>query len=169
MLIHMREIMKTQLKTNLPAIDFELVDTLDNKVHLSDFLGKKFVVLVLNRGFVWPYCRRHMAQLRQDYCEFIALNSEIIALGPDGPNAFKRFWKENDIPFIGLADVRSRVADQYYQEYNLIKLGRMPSIFVIDKEGLIRYTHYAKAMNDIPENNEILQVLKQLLAEDDNG
>jgi peroxiredoxin len=34
------------------APDFELVDTRDQKVRISDFRGKKFVVLVLNRGFM---------------------------------------------------------------------------------------------------------------------
>jgi peroxiredoxin len=33
------------------APDFELLDTHDNPVKLSDFRGKKNVVLTLNRGF----------------------------------------------------------------------------------------------------------------------
>jgi peroxiredoxin len=33
------------------APDFSLVDTHDQEVHLSDFRGKKNVVLVFNRGF----------------------------------------------------------------------------------------------------------------------
>jgi peroxiredoxin len=33
------------------APDFELTDTHGNVVHLSDYRGRKQVVLVLNRGF----------------------------------------------------------------------------------------------------------------------
>jgi peroxiredoxin len=33
------------------ALDFELTDTRGNLIHLSDYRGKKTVVLVLNRGF----------------------------------------------------------------------------------------------------------------------
>ncbi len=33
------------------APDFELIDTRGNRVRLSDFRGKKPIVLVLNRGF----------------------------------------------------------------------------------------------------------------------
>lgn len=103
-----------------------------------------------------------MAQLRQDYAKFRALNAEIIVLGPDGPNAFKRNWQAEQFPFTGLADIRSRVSDLYYQEFNLLKLGRMPALFVIDLEGKIRYAHYADDMTDIPSSEEVLAVLANL-------
>jgi len=103
-----------------------------------------------------------MAQLRQDYPDFTRSGAEIIVLGPDGPNAYRRFWQENDMPFIGCSDIRSKVADTYYQEVNLLKFGRMPALFVIDKKGKIRYVHYGESMSDIPTNEEVLAVLDQL-------
>ena len=66
------------------------------------------------------------------------------------------------MPFIGLPDLRSRVAAQYEQEVNLFKLGRMPALFVIDLEGQIRYAHYGDSMKDIPPNTEIFSVLDEL-------
>jgi len=85
-----------------------------------------------------------------------------MALGPDGPNAFKRYWESEQIPFIGLPDIKSKVSDTYYQEVNLFKLGRMPAIFVIDRQGMIRFAHYGDSMKDIPPNQVILDVLDQL-------
>ena len=43
--------MAKAIMVGLEAPDFELVDTHGQKVRLSDFRGKKLVVLVLNRGF----------------------------------------------------------------------------------------------------------------------
>ena len=63
------------------------------------------------------------------------------------------------MPFIGCADIRSKVADTYYQEVNLFKFGRMPAVFVIDRSGMIRYSHYGDAMSDIPANAELFKVL----------
>ena len=103
-----------------------------------------------------------MAQLRQDYAEFVKRGVEVITIGPDGPNAFKRFWSEQEIPYIGLADIKNKVADEYHQEVNLWKLGRMPAVVVVDKEGVIRYSHYGSSMSDIPETREILEVLDTL-------
>ncbi len=98
----------------------------------------------------------------QDYAQFTARGAEIIALGPDGPNAFKRYWSENNVPFIGCADIRSKVAAQFHQEVNLFKLGRMPAIFVIDGSGQIRYSYYGDSMSDIPANADILKILDGL-------
>ena len=103
--------------------------------------------------------------MRQDYQEFTKCGAEVIALGPDGLNAFSRFWEENGIPFIGLADFRSRVADTYAQEVNLLKLGRMPASFVIDRSGRVRYVHYGEAMQDTAKSADLLAVLDQLNAE----
>jgi peroxiredoxin Q/BCP len=110
-----------------------------------------------------------MAQLRQDYAKFQHLDAEVVAVGPDGPNAFRRFWESEQMPFIGLADVGSKVAELYNQEVNIFKLGRMPALLVVDKQGVIRYHHYGRSMADIPANSEVLEVLKTLVEEEEHG
>ena len=69
------------------------------------------------------------------------------------------------MPFIGLSDIKSQNAEKYYQEVNLIKLGRMPAVFIIDPEGTIRYVHYGHSMKDIPENSELVMFLQKLMEE----
>ncbi len=100
--------------------------------------------------------------MRQDYAQFQALGAEIIAVGPDSPPAFRAYWQENDLPFHGCADVKSRVASRFHQEVNLLKLGRMPALFIIDAAGLVRYHHYGESMSDIPANEEVLRCLASL-------
>jgi len=86
-------------------------------------------------------------------------------LGPDGPNAFRKYWQENDLPFTGAADIRSKIADTYHQEVSLFKLGRMPAVFVIDPQGRIRFYHYGEKMSDIPLNQQLLDVLEGIQTE----
>ncbi len=103
-----------------------------------------------------------MAQLRQDYTDFVSRGAEVLVLGPDGPRAFQRTWEKEAFPFPGLADPHHTVADVYRQEVNLLKLGRMPAVLVVDKAGQIRYQHYGQSMSDIPLNQEILELLDRL-------
>jgi peroxiredoxin Q/BCP len=103
-----------------------------------------------------------MAQLRQDQAEFDKRGVEVLIIGPDGPNAFKRYWLQENMPFTGLADIKNKVADAFHQEVNWLKLGRMPAMIIVDKEGFIRYSHYGSAMSDIPENALIFEILDKM-------
>jgi peroxiredoxin len=103
-----------------------------------------------------------LAQLRQDYPEFTRRNVEVIAVGPDSPADFRAYWERERIPFVGLADPRHTVANLYHQEVSLLKLGRMPSLVVVDGEGRIHYQHYASWMSDIPANAEVLEQVDKL-------
>jgi peroxiredoxin len=103
-----------------------------------------------------------MAQLRQDYKKFVDRNTEVIAVGPESAGAFAEFWHEKKMPFTGIADPKHVIADLYGQEVNPFKLGRMPGLFVIDKEGRIRYGHYGSSMSDIPLNSDVLSLLDEL-------
>jgi peroxiredoxin len=44
--------MQEKIKENVTAPDFELIDTQGKTIRLSEFRGKKIVVLVLMRGFM---------------------------------------------------------------------------------------------------------------------
>lgn len=145
-----------------PAPDFHLIDTRDARVSLSDFKGKKNVVVVLSRSFLCPFCRRHLARLSQDYPEFVKRNAEVLVLGPGNLETFKRIWKMEEYAMVGLSDEDSRVAELYKQEVNLLKLGRMPALAVVDRQSLLRFVHYASSMSDIPDNSVILEILDTL-------
>jgi len=103
-----------------------------------------------------------MAQLRQDYNTFNKKQAVVIVIGPEDDNAFKEFWQREKMPIPGIADPQHIIAKLYGQEIKILKLGRMPALFVIDREGLIRFRHHGKSMSDIPPNNDILDLLEKL-------
>jgi peroxiredoxin Q/BCP len=103
-----------------------------------------------------------LARLRDEYEKFTGRGVEILAIGPNPPATFERYWRNEKIPFIGLPDPDHRVALQYRQEVNLFKLGRMPLNCVVDANGFIRYAHYGASMKDIPSNEELLEVIDEL-------
>jgi peroxiredoxin len=110
-----------------------------------------------------------MAQLRQDYPEFVKRGAEVVVVGPEDAKAFERYWHEHDLPFIGLPDPKATVLKQYGQEVNLFKFGRMPAQVIVDKDGIARFVHYGHSMSDIPENAEVLSLLGKLNSSSDTG
>ena len=106
-----------------------------------------------------------MAQLRQDHDKFVAQDTEVIVVGPEGATAFSMYWKVNNLPFIGLPDPSHTVLKRYGQEVSLFKFGRQPAQVTIDKSGRVRFVHYGHDPSDIPANTEILETLERLNAE----
>ena len=106
-----------------------------------------------------------MAQLRQDYQEFVARDVEVVVVGPEDAKAFAAYFEKESLPFVGLPDPKASVLKLYGQEVNLFKLGRMPAQVLIDKTGVARFVHYGHSMSDIPANEEILALADQLNAE----
>ncbi|MBN1813039.1 MAG: redoxin domain-containing protein [Anaerolineae bacterium] len=104
--------------------------------------------------------------MREDYDRFVERDAEILIIGPEGPRRFKQVWEAERYPFVGFADYRHTVADRYGQEVNLLKLGRMPALLVVDKRGVIRFAHFGDDMADIPKNEDVLALLDRLNQEE---
>jgi peroxiredoxin len=100
--------------------------------------------------------------LREEYDKFAEQDAQILVIGPEGPRRFKQVWEAERYPFVGFADYRHTVADRYGQEVNLLKLGRMPALLIVDKRGVIRFAHFGDDMADIPKNQDVLALLDQL-------
>jgi peroxiredoxin Q/BCP len=100
-----------------------------------------------------------MAQLRQNEPEYQKRGVQVVVVGPNVPKAFRRYWRENEMPFPGLADIGNQVADQYAQEVNVLKFGRMPAQFLVDPQGVVRFAHYSESMSDIPDEEQVLEMI----------
>ena len=103
-----------------------------------------------------------MAQLRQDYNLFTERDTEILVVGPETPEKFRDYWESEDLPLTGLPDPAHKVLKLFGQEVNIFKFGRMPAQVIVDRDGMVRYVHYGKSMQDIPENPELLNLLDSL-------
>lgn len=106
-----------------------------------------------------------MAQLRDAYPNFTERDAEILAIAPDAPATLARYWEDHDMPFPGLCDENHAVADLYGQEVKLLKLGRLPSVFIIDRGGNLRWERFSSSMTDIPPVGVLLDLLDRLAAD----
>jgi len=100
--------------------------------------------------------------MKQDFREFTSRNTTIVVVAPHSAEKVEKFWKEEELPMIGVPDKDGKLARLYGQEWKLLKLGRMPALFVVDRKGALAFDQYGKSMSDIPGNSEMLKVLDGL-------
>ena len=103
-----------------------------------------------------------MAQLRQGYARIQAEGAEVIVVSPEGLMAVRSYWQAKMLPFVGVPDPRHSIADAYGQRSSLLKLGRLPALVVIDRDGIVRHVHYGQSMADIPPADVLIGLLREL-------
>jgi len=100
--------------------------------------------------------------MKQDFNEFTSRNATIVVVAPHAAEKVAEYWKKEELPMIGIPDEDGKLANLYGQERKLLKLGRMPALFVIDRKGALVFAQYGTSMSDISGNSEILKVLDGL-------
>ena len=142
--------------------EFSLPNSRGETINIRDFENNKNVVIVLFRDINWPFCRWHAARLRRDIDKFENLDTFLYPILVDNEKNAKKMEQKYARKYAIFYDESKKVTIMLKQEKKWIKLGRMPGLLVIDKKGIIQCAYYGKNMHDIPENNEILQVLEKI-------
>jgi mycoredoxin-dependent peroxiredoxin len=99
--------------------------------------------------------------LRQDYAEFTSRNAEIIAIGTDSADRFRKHWERESIPFPGVPDPGKQLVKSLGQEFKLLKFGRMPAVMIVGSDGRVHHAHYGDSAADIPDNSKLLAILDE--------
>lgn len=86
----------------------------------------------------------------------------MVAIAPDTAEGVARFVRDRDYPFPLLPDTDHTVFDTYDVASKLVSLGQRPAVFVVDREGIVRFDSIGTQQWEIPSNDDVLAVLSQL-------
>jgi peroxiredoxin Q/BCP len=103
--------------------------------------------------------------MRDDWRRFQQAAARIVVVLPHGLDESRKYWRKHDLPYLGVPDPDGRLARMYDQQWKLIKLGRMPALFVIAPSGRLQFVHYSDSMSDIPSNDEVLEQARDAAAD----
>ena len=130
-----------------PAPDFNLVST-QGGLQLSDYEGKKNVVLALYFAAFTPVWKEELLSFKRDLEKFENLNAQVVGVSGDDLQTLEKFESEFGITFPLVADEKKAVRKLY---------GWGRRTYLIDKEGIIRFKD-----KGVPKNEEFLQELEKL-------
>ena len=128
------------LKVGEMAPDFELMNQDKNKVKLSDYRGKKKVMLLFYPMDFSPTCTQEHCTFGPAFDRLNGPDAETVVFGVscDSPFSHAAFKKQYNIPYDLLSDPTRRMAQAYdmyagMEPYNCTKRGTV----VIDEAGKI--------------------------------
>jgi peroxiredoxin Q/BCP len=146
-----------KVKTGDGAPDFTLHSSTGQNVSLSQFLGKKNVVLFFYPRDEGPTCCKEAEAFRDDYESFKEMNAEVIGISAQSVDSHKSFVNHHDLPYILLSDVDNKVRKLYGVSATLGVPGRVT--FVIDEEGIVKHV-FVSQLHFKKHSKEALQALR---------
>jgi len=123
------------------APDFELKNQSGEPVKLSDFRGKKNVVVVFYPHAFTSICSGELCTLRDQKTDFVGDDVQLLAISVDPVPSLKVFADENGFDYPLLSDFYPHGA--VAQEYGVFVPERgfaTRGTFVIDKDGVVRWS-----------------------------
>jgi peroxiredoxin len=157
-----------RVKVGQPAPNFTLEDMEGKSITLSDFRGKKTVVLVFYRGYWWPFCIEQLGKLKSLLTKPQKEKVQILAVSVDSREDSKklaqmmriRFEGEFDFPL--LEDKDHKVINRY-GIFNPDGRGwPHPATYVIDPQGVVRWQFVEVDYKKRASNEQIRQQLVKI-------
>lgn len=114
------------------------------KIRLSDYHGKKYVLLLFYPANFTSISPTELIQLSERITEFRQLSTQVLAISVDSPFSHLQYLLSKrshgglaELNFPLVSDLSQRIINKYQL---LTKDGlSFPGVFIIDKEGILQY------------------------------
>lgn len=147
------------MKINDPAPDFTLPDGNGEQWRLSDHRGK-VVVLLFYPGDETPVCTKQLCSVRDRWEDYVATGAEVVGISSDSVESHRKFAEHHDLPLRLLSD-KDRAVATLYGARSFIPGRVARSVFVIDAQGILRYSDVRPVGLLRPKDDAIISVIKE--------
>lgn len=166
---------------NSKAPDFKGKDQDGKEVRLKDMLKKGQVVLVFYRGEWCPYCNKHLKRLQDSLSLITEKGAQLVAVTPEKTESVSKTREKTGATFTIISDEQQKIMKAYevafaldektlkrYKSFDIdIEKNNgdngaslpVPAIYIINKEGSIKYRYFDADYKKRPSVKEIVENL----------
>jgi peroxiredoxin len=153
------------VNVNEKAPDFILYNTDLKPVKLNDFKGKVVVLSFFPAAFT-AVCTKEMCTFRDSISKFNDMNAVVLGISVDPPFSNKAFKDHNKLNFDILSDYSREVVKKYGVSWEFPSLPgyilAKRAVFVVDKEGVVRYKWISDDPTVEPPYQEVEKVISSI-------
>ncbi|MDT0393940.1 MULTISPECIES: peroxiredoxin [Streptomyces] len=141
------------------APDFELKDNHGATVALSDFRGHKNVVLLFYPFAFTGVCTGELCEVRDQLPRFADRDTQVLAVSNDSIHTLRVFAEQEGLEYPLLSDFWPHGnVSRAYGVLDEDKGCAVRGTFIIDKEGVVRWT----VVNGLPDARDLNEYVKAL-------
>ncbi len=144
-----------------PAPDFTLPSTSGQEVTLSSFRGKENVLVAFFPLAFTGVCTAEMCAFSEDYSKFEKAGTRVLPVSVDAVPSLKAF-KEKERMSVDLLSDFHRTASRAYGLLLEDKNLSQRAYFLVDKQGVLRWSHVEAELGHRREDGELLEQIAKL-------
>jgi len=148
-----------ELQVGQEAPDFALRDESRQEVKLSDFRGKKRVVLVFYPFDFSIPCQGEMCEIRDMWADVEGTDAEVFGISRDSIHAHKAWKEQQGFKHRLLADMKGDVARSYGAWNDAVGVAERLTV-IIDKDGKVEWTDRSENLGTARDQQSMLSALK---------
>jgi peroxiredoxin len=146
--------------------DVMLINGDRKAVKLSELRGKPTVLAFFPGAFTGT-CTKEMCTFRDEIAAFESISAQVLGISVDSPYAQKAFAEKNNLNFQFLSDYNRQAVKAFGVEDPNFVGGLLPgvamrSVFVLDKNGVVRFKWVAPTQATEPDYKAVEAAVKAL-------
>jgi len=125
-----------------------------DRITLSSFKGERPVVVLFFPLAFSSVCTDELCAVGEELDGFQELDAQLLALSTDSPFVTQRFAREVGAGFPVLSDFNKEAMTAYdvvYEDFFGLKGVAKRSVFVVDREGVVRYVWVTEDADELPD------------------
>ena len=143
--------------------DFRLQDSSGQEVRLSDFWEKKNFAIFFLDDYLCKVCNNFLSNLQNGFQKMAGLDAVVLTISIDHPRFLGKLKQKLNLEFFLLYDQNSVVTKLYgLLNTQSPKGAPHPTVFVADKDRVIRYKKVNMGHKNSLQVEEIIESLKRL-------
>ena len=143
------------------APEFTAASTSGKDVSLSDFRGRKNVLLAFFPLAFTGTCSKELVCFTEDFDRFAGRGVEILPISVDSVPSLREFKNKLQMKTDLLSDFKRDIS-RAYGVLNEDRFYSNRAYFLIDRDGRVRWSHVETNNSERRENEELLAVLELL-------
>ena len=135
-------------------------------MHLTDYKGKNLIVLFFPLAFT-SVCTTELCNMRDNIAFYNNANAAVVGISVDSLFTLGKFKEEQHLNFPLLSDFNKEASKAFgvlYESFPAFEMQGVSkrSVFIIDKEGLVRYVEVCATPGDLPDFEKMKAALASL-------
>ncbi len=138
---------------------FSLKDQNDSLFNISDYIGKKILVIYFYPKDESSGCTKEACSFRDNYSAFTKAGAMVVGINSGTVDSHRKFIEHHQLPFTLLSDPGNKVLKMFGVKNKFFITGR--ETFIIDKTGKIVFT-FDSFMNGPAHEKETLTYISKM-------